>query len=191
MIQCTSLVSEEEYNRNLFYNHVGRKYTKRIRVDEVLIDSTVNTNRQKIELFYVILSCMEVGIPIAYLLLDSGTGSGLNKREKSLTFVFKHIRKQFHRLRPKVFHGQTKSKDQRYTKSFDISPSICLWHMKREIKRKISQDRTKKQFWLEKKDENELLSITDTYYFQSSVCIDVTDNHLQTLAVQEMGKLLS
>lgn len=161
-------------------------------MDEVLIDSTFKTNRQKMELFTVIVSCMGVGFPIAYLLLEAGTGSGLKCREESLTFFLQHIRNKFPRLRPHFFFtDKEQAQIHSISRVFNIQPSLCLWHLKRAIKRKISEERRKETCRLEAMEESELLNLIAIHYFRSTVCLSGTDLELHKLALEEISVFFS
>lgn len=78
-----------------FYTEIGREILENWRVEEVLIDSTFKTNKEKLELFSLIGSCMGTGFPLAYFLLQGGTGGALKSREESLTFFLNSVRSRF------------------------------------------------------------------------------------------------
>lgn len=89
--ECSSLhvmnVQSQPYGLS-FYTIVGDTIMKSWRVEELLIDSTFKTNREQLELFTVIASCMGAGFPISYFLLEAGTGNGMKSREESITIFF-------------------------------------------------------------------------------------------------------
>lgn len=62
------------------------KISSQYRTQELLVDYTFKTNQQKLELFVIVASWMQVGFFDEYFLLKSGTGGGLKFREKSTLF---------------------------------------------------------------------------------------------------------
>lgn len=110
-----------------------------------------------------------VGIPLSYFLLDAGTGNGLKSREESLTFFLKNLTSQFENLSPTFFFtDQEVAQIHAIESVFGIYPSLCIWHIKRAIKRKIGGLRKSGASMLDSAGENKLLSIIDNHYFRST-----------------------
>lgn len=63
---------------------IGKQIVKKLAVSEVLIFSTFWTNNQKLELFVLMVSGMDVGFPVATLFLKNGNGEGLKTRKDTL-----------------------------------------------------------------------------------------------------------
>lgn len=172
-----------------FATSLGSQLVKDFRVEEVLIDSTYKTNKQKMELFAVIASSMGAGFPIAYFLLAPGTCGDLKPREQSLSFFLAHVREYFPTLRPSFFFTDKEpAQINSIISQFQITPSLCLWHMKRAIKRKVTSLRrdTTVVNDLDANGEKELLSLIDLHYFRSSVFIGSSPEHLYARALDEV-----
>lgn len=58
----------------VFRPFVGKEVLSCWRVHEALVDPAFKTNRQKLELLAVMVSCMGVGISLEYFLIEAGTG---------------------------------------------------------------------------------------------------------------------
>lgn len=152
----------------------------------------IQTNRQKMELFVVIISCMGVGFPLSYFLLEPGTGSGLSSREKSLTSWLQAIRGAVPKLKPTFFFTD---KDVAQIKSiqtvFSLRPSLCLWHIKRAMKRKIIDLRKRGHSRLSTQKERELLQLVDIHFFRSSAILRNSESELKAKAIGEIHSFLS
>lgn len=74
---------------------------------------------------------------------------------------------------------------------FNISPSLCLWHLKRAIKRKIGELRKHNQSHLDGEDEMKLLNLIDCHYFRSTVICNNGNEQLHTTALDELSEFMS
>lgn len=86
-----------------FVTNIGLKIVEVNRVEEILIDSTYKTNKQRLELFVVMGLCFGDGFPIAYFLLEAGTTGSNRPREESLSGFQQSIRGTYPRLPPSFF----------------------------------------------------------------------------------------
>ena len=122
----------------------ARNLCEELNIQEAFIDSTFKTNSSKLELFAVLGSFLGAGFPIAYLLLQGGSphseaDSSIQRKDTIRAFL-QAIRTELTRFRP-IFFFTDKDVGQIYAISsvFQIAPSICLWHMKRAVKRKFAE----------------------------------------------------
>lgn len=170
-----------------FATSIGEKVVSNWRVEEIFIDSTFKTNKSKLELFVIIASCMGAGFPIAYFLLEPGTGGGLKYRQESIDMFLKSVIAHYPSLKPSFFYTD---KEQAQISSiitcFHITPSLCLWHLKRAVMKKLSDTRKKKLSVLNGKDEQQLLSLMDAHYFRSNVYCAATQDDLYETACSEL-----
>lgn len=166
-------------------NHIMQSW----KVTEILIDSTFKTNKQKLELFTVIGSCMGAGFPLAYFLLEAGTGSGLKSREQSLTFFLTHLKNKLQNLNPCFTFTDKETAQIKSLKTvFHVDPSLCLWHMKRSLKMKLKELKKNKLSQLNEQSENALFNLIDTHYFRSTVAFNSSDSDLKTIALRELNE---
>ena len=122
----------------------ARNLCEELNIREAFIDSTFKTNSSKLELFAVLGSFLGTGFPIAYLLLQGGSShseadSSMQRKDTIRAFL-QAIWTELPRFRP-IFFFTDKDVGQIYAISsvFQIAPSICLWHMKRAVKRKLAE----------------------------------------------------
>lgn len=86
-----------------FITNIGMDIACNWRIEEILIDSTHKTNKQKLELFAIITSCMGAGFPLGYFFLEAGTSNGLKPREVSITGFLQSVRNKIPTLKPSFF----------------------------------------------------------------------------------------
>lgn len=171
---------------------IGEHIVTNWRVEEVFIDSTFKTNKNKLELFALIASCMGVGFPIAYFLLEAGTGNGLRNREESLTLFLTNVASRFPDLKPTFFFtDKEQAQISAIKNAFSLCPSLCLWHVKRAIMRKIADAVKKGESNLAVPDQNRVLEMIDLHYFRSSVFMSQTQEELYSVACGELISLFS
>ena len=135
------LYTEEPFALGFLCIH-ARKICEEINVREAYIDSTFKTNSSKLELFGVLGSFLGTGFPVAYLLLE-GSGrlrgsDGTTQRKSGVREFLKAVRRELRSFNPHFFFtdkdfGQIAA----ISSVYKIQPTICLWHMKRAIKRKV------------------------------------------------------
>lgn len=148
---------------NCIVPNIGKHILNNWYVKECLIDSTFKTNKQRYELFAVIITCLGVGFPLAYFSLEPGRGNGLKSREESITAFLQSIANLFPSLKPSFFMTDEEVAQIKYIYNvFRIAPSICLWHLKRAIK-KISESKKKKESYLSDFEITEVLQLIDSH----------------------------
>lgn len=175
-----------------FHTIVGNTIMKFWRVEELLIDSTFKTNKDRLELFTVIASCMGAGFPIAYFLLEAGTGNGLKSREESLTLFLSNLKVQFPRLCPSFFFTDKETSQIKAIKNiFNIKGSLCLWHMNRAIRKKFKELRKDKKSSLNETQESILNKLIDMHYFRSTMITGKSSEELLEMAKDELKQFFS
>lgn len=130
---------------------------------KVFIDSTLKTNRSKLELFTVIVSVCGTGFPVSYLLLEQCTDE--NRRMDMLTVFLKSLKVNLPNLKP-VFFFTDKDKGQMKAISevYQLVPSLCYWHMKRAVKRRLAKFRSQEDMKFSKEDEKKLMFIISRHF---------------------------
>ena len=133
--------AESPFALGFISNHARAVCTKAW-IQEAYIDSTFKTNSSKLDLFAILGSFLGTGFPIAYLFLEIG-GRGRSSeceqsRKNSIKGFLGAVYRELQSFRPIFFFtdkdfGQISGLSDIY----GILPSICLWHMKRAVKRKI------------------------------------------------------
>ena len=89
-------------------------------------------------------SFLGTGFPIAYLLLEPGAGQNgeecTTQRKTSIRGFLAAVRRELLAFKP-VFFFTDKDIGQisAISSVYGITPSICLWHMKRALKRKLGE----------------------------------------------------
>lgn len=120
------------------FTTLGIKVSAAMNISKLLIDSTCKTNSTKLEIFPIIGSIMGSGFPQAYFLLSPGREDYDISRKESICAFLLAFRVAFTDLNPAFFFTD---KDMGQINSirtvFGINVSICLWHMKRAIRRKL------------------------------------------------------
>lgn len=101
---------------------------------EVFIDSTYRTNSEKLKIFCVFTSFAGSGFPLVYLFLKPGTET--LSRKRAISGFFTSLREFLSQLRPMFFFtdkdvGQMEGIEN----IFGLTPILCVWHMKRAIKK--------------------------------------------------------
>ncbi len=99
---------------------------------EVLIDSAHKTISSGFELFTVIVRCIGVGFPLAFLFFEG------NCIFDVLLSFLTNIRNRVKSLKPKFFFtDKYMGQIHAIKNSYYITPSICMWHMKRAVRTKV------------------------------------------------------
>ena len=139
------LYSETPYAIGFVCAH-GVDLCEKVRGDEAFIDSTYKTNSSKPELFAVLGSFLGKGFPIAYLLLQEGCGESRTADRKKVIYDFLlALKTRVSSLKP-VFFFSDKDFGQIHAihQVYGIVASLCLWHLKRAVKKKIDELRLRK-----------------------------------------------
>ena len=133
--------NQEPFALGFLSNH-ARRVCDRARIEEAFIDSTFKTNSSKLELFAILGSFLGTGFPIAYLFLEATGGrnetESITQRKSSIRGFLEALHRGLRSFRPTFFFtdkdfGQISA----ISSIYGVCPSICLWHMKRAIKRKV------------------------------------------------------
>ena len=148
-----------------FITSLGVTSCEHVDVKELFIDSTFKTNRQKIELFAVLGTVLGTGFPIAYLLLAPTDEINVIPRKEILKRFLSAMRDVLPNVRP-IFFFSDKDAGQlnAIRQSYGIHPSLCVWHMKKAIQRKIADLRGKEKYCFSKRREEELFFFIDQHY---------------------------
>lgn len=171
----------------VFSTKVGEKIVNSWRVEEVLIDSTYKTNKQQLELFVLIGSCMGAGFPLGYFLLEAGTGGGLKSREQSLTFFLECLSNKFSMLKPSfAFTDKEAAQINAIGNVFLLDAALCFWHMKRAIKRKLRELIKENKSTIKDEDEKKIFALIDAHYFRSPVTSKLSSAELRVVAISEL-----
>lgn len=115
---------------------LGEELIARHGCEEVFIDSTYRTNSEKLEIFSIMTSFAGTGFPISYFFLKPGTEP--LSRKRAICEYFKALHNRLSRLRPLLFFtdkdvGQIDAIEE----VFGIRATLCVWHMKRAVKKHI------------------------------------------------------
>lgn len=170
-----------------FSTDLGDDISGRFRLEELFIDSTHKTNNEGLELFVIIGFVLGVGFPLAYFILEPGTGE--MSREDSLTNFLSAYRKHRQHVKPSFFFTDKEpAQIAAIINVFKINPSLCLWHVKRAIKRKIVDAKKKNLSSLSEEDEVHILKLIGKHYFEDTVttgksCEEVYESALSDLQI--------
>lgn len=142
---------------------IGKQLTALFSCTEVFIDSTYKTNRSKIELFTVLVSVFGVGFPVGYLLLEQSTDD--TPRMESISKYLSLLKTSLPSLKPVVFFtDKDKGQISAITSVYGITPSLCYWHLKRAIKRRLQKFRSDKDLIFTSAEEKDLLSVLSRHF---------------------------
>ena len=143
LLQCQNLMliyqSEKPWALG-FLTLIGVNLSGTHACTEVLIDSTHKTNSSRFELFTVIVRCIGVGFLLAFLFFEGNYtfDASVQQTKDVLLSFLTHIRNHMESLRPKFFFNDTGMGQIHAIKnSYNITPSICKWHMKRVVRTKV------------------------------------------------------
>ena len=123
-----------------FSTSIGQYISKNHECAELVIDSTHRTNSSKFELFTVICKTFGVGFPVACLFFEGNRDDvqGSQKRKDILSSFLNALKNSIPWLNPRYFFTDKDQGQISAIKSvYGITPSICLWHMKRAVRSKI------------------------------------------------------
>lgn len=85
------------------FTSAGKLIIDSFRIDIVFIGSTFKTNRKRLELLTVIVSCTELGILLAHFLIELGTSSAYSSIQESLTLFLTNLKEKIPTLKPHFF----------------------------------------------------------------------------------------
>ena len=103
---------------------------------ELFVDSTFKTNSQKLEMFVILGTLLRTGFPIAYFFLAGANELEDSQRKKSIHSFFQALQQSLPSLKPlSFFSDKDKGQIEAIENFFTINVSLCLWHMKRSIKK--------------------------------------------------------
>lgn len=172
LMQSSKNLKECYFNREPyalgFTTSIAKMVTENHECGEAFIDSTFKTNSSKLELFTIMVSVFGTGFPIAYMFLDGQKQETVTEhhfltRQEQISNFFAAVQSTLPRFSPKFFltdkdHGQMNA-----IRGMGLQPSLCLWHMKRSIKKKIQLER-KSGITIQTADETKLLSLMTTHF---------------------------
>ena len=131
--------SQEPFALGFLSNH-AKTICNQFCVQEAYIDSTFKTNSSKHELFAILGSFLGTGFPIAYLLLEAGGNERKMQRKFSIERFLEATRREVEHFKPTFFFtDKNLGQISAISSVYGVNPSICLWHMKRSIKRKLGE----------------------------------------------------
>ena len=115
---------------------------EKFNVQETFIDSTFKTNAEKFELFAVIGKVVGTGFPLAYFLLGSGDTRFENAQNSfpktSLEQFLLSLKREVPGINRKFFFSDKDfAQLEAIKEAFNVTPSLCLWHVKRAIIQKF------------------------------------------------------
>lgn len=203
---CTSaiLAAKNNTNMTLIHEHQNpdgfgfivrpdQDFVLTYSVKELFVDSTYKTNGQEMEVFAVLGTILGTGFPVAYFFLSSASHATYQQRKHSVLQFFRNLRQRCANLNPSFFFTDKDfAQIQAIKETFGIVPSLCLWHMKRAIKKKISSLQKHDMKHFSAANEKALLSVIDRHYHAHPL-IDQQHSaeQLEELAISEIRDMLS
>ena len=143
--------------------NVGLEIMSREVISEYFIDSTTKTNCDGLELFTVLGSYNGSSFPISYLILQQRGGPGA--RKKGIADFFKSLADALPNLDPLFFFtDKDEGQIDAIGSTFNIVPSLCYWHAKRAIKRKLHELQRTRAIPMLQTTEKELMDRIDMHY---------------------------
>ena len=123
-----------------FTTNIGKQDVLNHECAEIFIDSTYKTNNSKFELSVIMASVLGTGIPLAYMFLQPGTQILWTQDTTGCVIeeFLRVLKEKLMVLRPKFFFTDKDMGQLSPIRNiFDVTPSICFWHMKRAVRKKI------------------------------------------------------
>ena len=112
-------------------------------------------------------SVLGAGVPIAYMFLQPGTQIDWNHdaRGKVVNEFLQCLKVRLPNLKPKfVFTDKDSGQINAIKAVFGITPSICFWHMKRAVKKKIAKIVQEERVRISKEDVAKLIQLLHKQY---------------------------
>lgn len=135
---------------------------------------------------------MGVKFPLAYLLLEPWTGSAFLPRVDCLSGFLNAVKQKLLELRPEFFFMDKEVAHINAIKTiFHIDPSLCLWNLKRAIKRRVADLRKGVYVFRNGNNEIILLKIVDAHFFRSPVFSGKNSQDLRSDELQEILQFLN
>lgn len=174
-----------------FVTILGEELLHEFRWGEVFIDSTYKTNSSKLELFTVIVSVFGVWFPIAYLVMSNSDNE--MQRQEIVADFLEAVKSTFPRLNPLFFYSdKDRGQLNAIKKVFKIMPSLCYWHMKNAVRKKLIRMRRDKTCVVTDEEENTLMKIITSHYnMHPALSRGKSMGQLKTKALQEIQTLFS
>lgn len=165
---------------------LGASLCRQHQIVEGFIDSTYKTNGSGLEFFVVLGTVLGTGFPLIYFFVEGGGKHGQNVRRKdTILGVFKAMHRTLDSFRPLFFFSDKDSGQLDAIKRlYGINPSLCLWHLKRAIKQKISGLRKEKKSVLSKEKEQALMDLITLHFNRHPFF----DKHFSMLFAKEKAK---
>ena len=174
-----------------FVTKLGKELLNNYRFAEVFIDSTFKTNSSKIELFTILVSVFGVGFPLACIFM--GTSHDDTRRQEVVTNFLQAVKNHCSNLTPLFFFSDKDRGQLNAIRAvFNIVPSLCYWHMKNAVKKKIIRLRQRNECKVSEDEEKSLMKlITSHYNLHPSVSRTMTSEQIKSRAVSEINSFCS
>ena len=183
---------QEPFALGFLCNH-AHTVCEQVTVKEAFIDSTFKTNSSRMELFAVLGSFLGSGFPVAYLLLqpvprNDGIDATSNRKNRIQEFL-RAVHQELTSFRP-VFFFTDKDFGQIFAISsvYRVTPSICLWHMKRAVKRKLGELHKEGVDETTQEQRNRILDLL-TEHFNSHPFFSSTPETIQSLHLKNLQEM--
>lgn len=164
---------------------LGQEIVSKWRIQEVYLDTAFKTER--LEMVAVLISCMGTNFPLAFFILECGIGCDRRAREEALTSFLQNLSVRLPTFRPPFFFTNVdKIQITAVQNSFHIQPSLCFWHVKHEIEKKLKEASQKGQTSLSSDAQGRLISLMVTHCFRSTLFLGHTGSELYERAKLEL-----
>ena len=146
---------------------IGKHVLQRHECAEIFMDSTYKNNSSKFELFAVMTSVMGIGNPFAYMFLQQRTQIDWNHAAHGDVLVkfLRSLKINLPNLKPKFFFTDKTSGQMNAIKTgLGFSSSLCFWHMKRAVKKRIAKTVQEEHILISKENVQNLMQVLHKHY---------------------------
>ena len=177
-----------------FITKFGLEMIDKFTVKQFFVDSTYKTNSDKMEVFIVLRTVLGTGFPLAYYFLSGAKELQDKQRKDSILDFFRALKRSVPQVQPLFFFSDKDSGQiDAIENVYGIKVSLCLWHMKRSIKKKYGSLREDCMPLLSDDHEKALLQIIDRQYHTHPVLSDLnwTQQELREFSLGELRQFVS
>lgn len=172
-----------------FTTGIAKMVTHTHECGEAFIDSTYKTNSSKLELFTIIVTIFGTGFPVAYLFLKNDSiaeNELLVSRQEQISRFLESVKLALPLFNPKFFFTDKDHGQMNAIRRMGIEPSLCLWHMKKSVKKKIQSLRKSGEHVDSATEETVLKLMTDHYNMHPYIVPISSVRKIHSYAVDQM-----
>lgn len=175
-----------------FTTGISRMLTHTHECGEAFIDSTYKTNSSKLELFTIIVTIFGTGFPLAYLFLKNESraeGELFASRQEQISRFLESVKLALPFFNPKFFFTDKDHGQMNAIRRIGVQPSLCLWHMKKSVKKKIQSLRKSGKDIDSVLEDKVLRTMTDHYNMHPYIVPIPSVQSIHSYAVDQMRSI--